>query len=335
MDSDLETASVREWPGGWLQVKVPLPYSLKWVNAYLLPGDNGWTLIDPGLRTPESEKLWEQTLADKGIHWAAIKRIVLTHHHPDHYGLAGWFQERSGGAPVWMSDEAGRAAWMMWGEGETFSARMLEAMRRHGLPQELTEAMREHLSGFRGRVSPHPTEVRTLKAGGKFEMAGTEWTLIGGEGHGPGHLSFYDPRGRRILCGDQVLPDISPNIGWLPEGDPNPLASFMDSLKFMLDLEVDLAFPGHRDPFGRFRDRLVDLLAHHERRLERLIALIGSDALSSFEICERLFGARLRSNPHNLRFALAETIAHLLLLERRGLLRQVNGGGTWRGAADT
>jgi glyoxylase-like metal-dependent hydrolase (beta-lactamase superfamily II) len=329
----LDQVEVRTWPGGWLQLKIPLPYSLKWVNAYLLPEGDGWTLIDPGLRTPEAEAAWERALADGGIRWDAIRRIVLTHHHPDHYGLAGWFQERTGGAPVWMSDKALRAARMMWSEGETFSARMLEAMIRHGLPPELTRAMREHLTGFRERVVPHPADIRTLAAGDEWDMGGVRWTLIGGEGHAPGHLSFYDPIGRTLICGDQVLPDISPNIGWLPGEDPNPLASYMDSLKAMRRLDVDLAFPGHRDPYRNFRERLDELLAHHERRLVKCLELIGPGAATSFEICERLFGSRLRSHPHNLRFAFAETIAHLILLERRGLLRESGGGGSWTAVA--
>lgn len=312
---------ISEWPDGWIQVKVPLPYSLKWVNAYLLPEKEGWTILDPGLRTKEAEERWSETLAELGIRRDEIVNIVLTHHHPDHYGLAGWFRERTG-APVWMSAAARRTAERMWGEGETFTGRMLEAFRTHGLPAGLADEMKDHLLGFRERVSPQPTEVRVLEAGGTFRMAGIEWEIIGGEGHAPGHLSFYDRQGRRLICGDQVLPDISPNIGWMPGGDSNPLASYMDSLRSMQDLDVARAYPGHRDPFERFRERLEELLAHHERRLEKIAALVGRDSPTSFEVCEKLFGSRLRGNPHNLRFALAETIAHLLLLENRGVLER-------------
>ncbi len=88
---------ITEWDGGWLQVKVPLPYSLKWVNAYLLPeGEAGWTVIDPGLRLEETEAFWEELMRSRNLAWTSITSIVVTHHHPDHYGMAGWFQERTG-----------------------------------------------------------------------------------------------------------------------------------------------------------------------------------------------------------------------------------------------
>lgn len=336
---------VVELENGWLQVKVPLPYSLKWVNAYLLPGegDGDWSLIDPGLHTEEAESVWQAVLRGRGLAWDRIARIVLTHHHPDHYGLAGWFQERTG-APVWMSRTAHETARRLWGQdgegsaGEESLGRdgndggvtdaLLASFLAHGLPGPLAEGMREHLLGFVARVSPQPASVSYLRPGSTFRMAGARWELIGGEGHAPGHLSFYDPAGGRILCGDQVLPDISPNIGWLPGGDPDPLGSFLDSLRAMRGLEVTCAYPGHRQPFRGFRERVDELADHHERRLERIAGLIRERPASSFDVCERLFGERLRGNLHNLRFALSETIAHLVLLERRGVLR-LEDGSLW------
>lgn len=317
---------VHERDGGWLQVKVPLPFSLKLINAYLIPEEDGWTLIDPGLHTPEAESAWIEVMNGRNIGWERITRIVLTHHHPDHYGLAGWFAERTG-APVWMSDTARQAAVRMWGEEETFSDRLVMAFREHGLPTDLAEAMREHLLSFRNRVSPQPGEVMPLQAGTTLRMAGKEWELIGGEGHAPGHVSLYDRAGRRIVCGDQVLPDITPNIGWMPDGDPDPLGSFLESLTGMAGLNVEIAFPGHRDPFARFSERLNELIEHHERRLDKIAGLIGQTTVSAFEACESLFGTRLRGNAHNLRFALAETIAHLALLEKRGVIGRVPDGG--------
>lgn len=324
MNDDL----VVERENGWLQVKVPLPYSLKWVNAYLLPGDgdDDWSLIDPGLHTEEAANVWHAVMQGRGLSWDRIARIVLTHHHPDHYGLAGWFQERTG-APVWMSRTAHESARRMWGEDSVTDA-LLASFLAHGLPASLADAMKEHLLGFVARVSPQPASVSYLRPDSTFRMAGVQWELIGGEGHAPGHLSFYDPDGGRLLCGDQVLPDISPNIGWLPGGDPDPLGSFLDSLRAMRRLEVTCAYPGHRQPFRRFRERVDELAEHHERRLDRIAELIQERPSASFDVCERLFGERLRGNVHNLRFALSETIAHLFLLERRGALR-LTDGMTW------
>ncbi|PRX71222.1 glyoxylase-like metal-dependent hydrolase (beta-lactamase superfamily II) [Cohnella sp. SGD-V74] len=318
-----------ELDGGWLQVKVPLPYSLKWVNAYLLPeGDSGWTVIDPGLRLEETEVFWEEVMRSRNLAWGDIARIVVTHHHPDHYGMAGWFQERAG-APVWMSPVAHSNANRLWGDGETFSEQLTAAFLRHGLAGELEDAMRAHLTGFRAKVSPHPSEVRLLSPGETFSMGGVEWDVHGGEGHAPGHLLFHDRTSGRLIGGDQVLTDISPNIGWMPGGDPDPLLSFLDSLRRLRALEVSEVFPGHRSPFARFRERIDELLDHHGRRMNKMAELIGERELTAFEVCELLFGARLRDNAHNLRFALAETIAHLVRMEAEGtVVRAARAGAS-------
>ena len=328
-----------EWKkldNGWIQVKVPLPFSLKWVNSYLLPDEDGegWTAVDPGLRTDASVAFWEAALAQCGISWTAIRRIALTHHHPDHYGLAGWFQERAGGAPVHMTRIARDAAIRLWGEGETFSDELTRALLSHGLPTELEEGMREHLVSFRRKVAPHPADVRFIPFGETFRMGGVDWLVLRGEGHAPGHAGFFDAASGRLLCGDQVLPDITPNIGWMPGGDPDPLGSFLDSVAGMRSLGVSIAYPGHRDPFRDFGRRLDEILDHHERRLAKMAEYFEeAESMSAFETCESLFGSRLRSNAHNLRFALAETIAHLILLEKRGIVRRAEEAGRIRYSA--
>ncbi|QMV43766.1 MBL fold metallo-hydrolase [Cohnella cholangitidis] len=311
--------AVTRMEDGWLQIKVPLPYSLKWVNAYLLPEQDGWTLIDPGLRNEDIEQFWAEVLSELSIAWNEIKSIVITHHHPDHYGLAGWFQQRTG-APVRMSQVALDNANRLWGENETFSGELTDAFLRHGLAEELTDDMRAHMSGFKFKVSPHPVAPIILNPGETTTMGGAEWEVHGGEGHAPGHLIFYDPVGRKLLCGDQVLPDISPNIGWMPGGDPDPLHSFLNSLQELRRLDVRMVYPGHRDPYAKYRQRIDELLEHHERRLLKMAELIGDEEKTAFEVCELLFGTRLRSNTHNLRFALAETIAHLVRMEKRGMV---------------
>ncbi|TFE30655.1 MBL fold metallo-hydrolase [Cohnella luojiensis] len=326
---------ITQWESGWLQVKVPLPFSLKWVNAYLLPEDSektGWTLIDPGLRTEDTEVFWTEVLSELSIGWQDIISIVITHHHPDHYGMAGWFQKRTG-AQVWMSQAALDSARRLWGENETFSEELTEAFLRHGLAEELREDMLVHMRGFRNKVSPQPVNPSILQPGERFRMGNMHWEILGGEGHAPGHLIFHDQAGGKLLCGDQVLPDISPNIGWMPDGDPDPLGSFLTGLGEMRHLEVAMVFPGHRDPFLQYRLRIEELLEHHERRLQKMAELIGNEDRTAFEVCELLFGTRLRSNAHNLRFALAETIAHLIQLEKRGIVVRIESGHAGDGNA--
>jgi glyoxylase-like metal-dependent hydrolase (beta-lactamase superfamily II) len=189
-----------------------------------------------------------------------------------------------------------------------------------GMPFSLADDMRNHLRGFRERVDPQPDsrDIVIVQPGERIRFGGVDWEAIAGEGHAPGHLSFYDRIGRRMLCGDQVLPDISPNIGWMPGDDPDPLGSFLDSLRELHDLGVDVAYPGHRDPFDQWKERVVELIDHHERRLAKMEELAGETPFTAFDMCEKLFGARIGGNPHQLRFALAETIAHLIVLVSRG-----------------
>lgn len=314
---------------GIIQFRLPLPFALKWVNVYLLQDEEGWTIVDPGLRTDEAEAAWERLAAELGIAWRDIGRIVLTHYHPDHYGLAGLLQERSG-AEVYLSETAHRNAQRLWGEGETFSGELADALREHGLPDTLSDGVRAHLDSVKRQVLPHPARLRLLRPGDKLAFGGADWELIGGEGHAPGHLALYDRARRLMLCGDQVLPDITPNIGWMPGGDPDPLGSYMASLRAMAAYEVDLAYPGHREPLVAYGKRVEALITHHERRLLSMAALgaelAAADAdgrFSAYEMCVALFGERIVGNPHNLRFAMAETIAHLERLAEEGALERL------------
>ncbi|MFF2887193.1 MBL fold metallo-hydrolase [Paenibacillus sp. NPDC057967] len=304
---------------GWLQVKVPLPFSLKWVNSYIIPEREGVTVIDPGLGTPEAKKLWESTLAETGLGWNDITRIILTHQHPDHYGLAGYMQERAG-APVYMSERSHAYAQRLWGEGSRFPGALRELYIRHGMPGEIMDRIEHNLDGFIELVSPQP-QVQYISAGQRLQLGEWEWELIDAPGHAYGALCFYQPGIRWMICGDQVLPHITPNVSVVPGEELDPLEAFLDSLKGLKSYDVAFALPGHRDPFTDFGGRIEELIGHHARRLDRMAELLKEEPCTAFALCETLFGARLRDNPHNLRFAMSETLAHLYYLEREGRIR--------------
>lgn len=311
-----KTVETTIWNDGWIQVKIPLPFSLKWVNSYLLPEQNGgYTLIDPGLRTEEAISAWEEVLSRHGIRVEQIIRIVLTHQHPDHYGLAGYFQELTG-APVYMSSRSHHYALRMWGEGSHLDDEFASLFAVHGMPAELTLAIKNNFAGFVNNVTPQPL-VNYIEAGDRLILGGLEWQLIDAPGHATGQLCFYEPINGWMLCGDQVLPRITPNVSIVPGEEEDPLHSFLMSLEDLRQYEVRMAFPGHRDPFAEFSRRIDELQQHHARRLDQMCDLLVKP-LSAFEICEMTFGKRLRENPHNLRFGMAEILAHLYYLERRG-----------------
>ncbi|MFC0333244.1 MBL fold metallo-hydrolase [Paenibacillus sepulcri] len=321
----MNQAATAVWPEGIIQVKVPLPFSLKWVNSYLVPGQQGYTLIDPGLHTPDAVLAWNAALKAHEIAYEQIHTIMLTHQHPDHYGLAGWFQQRTA-APVLMSEQSHAYAVRLWGNDDSFSLELTDLYARHGMPAEVLNAIAPHLAAFRERVSPQP-EITYISAGDMLQMGNRSWLAIDAPGHARGQLCLYDSAERRMFCGDQVLPDITPNVSVVPREDGDPLQQFLDSLVHLRSYEVELAFPGHRDPFTRFDDRAAELLLHHERRLAQIASLLEAEPCSGYDLCQRLFGARISGNTHNLRFAMSETLAHLFHLENRGQIHSRTRNG--------
>ncbi len=301
------------WPGDILQVKVPLPFSLKWVNSYLLKDERGCTLIDPGLNTPEARGTWADVMAGYQIRYEHIHTIILTHQHPDHYGLAGWFQGKSG-APVLISKESYAYTQRLWGENRTFAADLTALYSLHGTPAELLGQIETHLESFVEKVSPQP-EVTFIEAEQTIRIGGLNYEAIAAPGHARGQLCFYSREKRWIFCGDQVLPDITPNISIVPGEECDPLQQFLDNLTQLRGYEVDLAFPGHRDPFSAFGVRITEIIDHHLRRLDTMHNLLAEKSYTGFAMCEKLFGARIAGNSHQFRFAMSETLAHLYYLE--------------------
>lgn len=305
------------------QVRVPVPYPLQYVNAYLLAGDHGWTVLDPGIHTPEALALWEGVWARLGSGYKDVERIVLTHHHPDHYGLAGYFQERSG-APVFLSEWGRHQAEQLWGEGCQEVSALWRLFLDHGMDREIADSMLPHMEGFVSLVSPRP-QITVIEDGETLRLGGEEYEAVETGGHAAGHMSFYRKAAGELFCGDAVLPRISPNIGYMPGVEEDPLESFLDGLRHLGSYRVERAYPGHRDSFTGFAKRCAELAVHHEKRLELMRRQVCQGACTAYECCIGLFGTRL--TVHQLRFAMSETLAHLFHLERKGAVRRGEQAG--------
>ncbi|MNP27637.1 Metallo-beta-lactamase superfamily protein [compost metagenome] len=179
-----------------------------------------------------------------------------------------------------------------------------------------------HLESFIAQVTPEP-KVSYLTEESRVKMGGGVWTPIESGGHAPGHLSFYHAEQKIMICGDAVLPQISPNVSLLPGSDPQPLHTFMLSLEKLGKYDVEIAFPGHRKPFTYFRERTELLIKHHEERLERIAEMLAKKPRTGYEVCELLFGNEL--GIHQMRFAMSEALAHLLELIRIGRVQLLKG----------
>lgn len=317
-----QTLVTRHGEGFW-QVRVPVPFPLRWVNAYVLRGEDGWTVVDPGLHNAASLEAWETAMAEIGFAFRDIGQIVLTHHHPDHLGLAGLFQERSG-APVRLSPEGEAQMRSLWGEGQPMTGTLLDLFAFHGMDEPMLGHMRDHLDSFVPLVSPLP-DVTPLSPGESVLMGGRQWQAFPGSGHALGQLLFLDGISGNLLCGDQVLPVITPNVSVMPGFGDDPLRSFLSSLEDLANLPVGQAFPGHRDPFTHFARRCREIVDHHRDRLARLLDMVDGPA-TALDLCMRFFGDNLTI--HQLRFALGETLAHLAYLESEGALRVQESAGT-------
>ncbi|NMO95265.1 MBL fold metallo-hydrolase [Paenibacillus lemnae] len=293
---------------GLIQIKIPLDNPLRWVNSYLLRDGDEVTLIDPGPRTPAAEQEWLAAFRVLGLQPADISLILLTHHHPDHYGLSGWLQQQSG-APVRMSERAELEAQLMWGSGSSMDEDLPSFFESHGMPAVWLEQLPGHLNIFIPQVTPAP-KVTHQHDGEQLDMGGRSWQVIQTAGHAPGHLSLYHEGSGDLICGDAVLPQISPNVSLLPGSDAAPLRLYLEGLRRLQTLQVRAAYPGHRHPFTHFRERIQALLEHHEERLNTTAGLLASAGpMTAFEVCTALFGGKL--GIHQLRFAMCEALAHL------------------------
>lgn len=303
-----------------IQVKSPLPFPLKWVNSYLIKGHEGYTLLDPGLHTKQSEEHWEQVLNDLHISYGDISEIVLTHHHPDHFGMTGYFQERTS-VPVYLSAAGKLQTERMWGVTQPLVGEIVQLFRKQGMEEGLLDEMSVHFEDTIAQVNPQP-KLTTMEAGTIVRLGGEEYETIHAPGHAEGHLCFYQRDSKRMICGDQVLPQISPNVSLIPGMDENPLGSFLRSLQELGAYEVERAFPGHREPFAKFSERAAELIVHHEQRLAVIREHLKTP-MTGYQLCRALFGERLTI--HQLRFAMAEALAHLIYLREVGVLEEIEG----------
>lgn len=300
--------------GIW-QVQLPAPFPLQTVHAYVFRGREGIDILDTGLHNDETVAMWEGVQKMLHFAWTDVRSIVLTHHHPDHAGLAGWMQTMSE-APVWATAETQRQMIRLWGDEAAVScAQWMHALLRHGWPQGQAEAMHTHLHAFSAQVNPLPHRWHLLCAGGDHPLGDDTYVVCDTPGHAWGHVSFlHEPTGR-MFCGDHVLQGITPNVSWTPFADADPLQAYMDSLARAKQWHVTCAYAGHRAPIEAYADRIEAITVHHQQRLDLIEAMM--DAPTDAYTCgTQLFKRGL--TVHQWRFALSEVIAHFVHLEATG-----------------
>lgn len=313
-------------PGFW-SIPVPIPNNpLRYVLVYAIETDNGVIVVDTGWSTTEAWNTLRDGLAAAGFEIADVKGALITHIHPDHYGLAGKLREVSG---CWVAVHPADAAQLPARYGmdiEQLLTAMRELLRSHGAPADTVEELSEASMGIREFVSLVEPDVM-LEDGKRLDLKGRDIRVIHTPGHSAGHCCFYEEREKFLLSGDHVLPRITPNISVHAQNFGNPLADYLDALIKVKALEIDEVLPAHQWRFKPLGARVDDLIAHHERRLretEELLAQHSGETV--FELAKALpWSSRWESlGGFQRRAAMGETLAHLTLLQSRGRVRATN-----------
>ena len=314
-----------------IQVEIPLPFPLKIVNCYLVSGPDGWALIDTGINWPPALQAWHAALQRCSLVPADICEIYVTHYHPDHVGLAGWWQQQSG-APVFMTPVEARTARDVWSDGPRTGDELASLFQANGMPEALATAVAQRAAATQQMTEPLPemTMLEQLAIEPPAEsnvpdaplvIAGRPFQPLVLPGHADEHLCLYEPATRTLLAADHVLPRISPNISLLPHTRRDPLGRYLRSLALLAALDVSITLPGHGPAFNDLRGRLVELHNHHIERLREIAAAMGSGA-TAYEVALWIFPMTDLS-PHQAQFAMGETLAHLEYIVAQGQAERV------------
>ncbi len=297
----------------WL--RMPLPFALDHINLWVLDDDEGCTLVDCGLATDETRHAWEAVFQDPAFK-GPVRRVISTHFHPDHVGLAGWLCARWN-VPLCMTHSE-------WLTGRMISLDTSPAIvssqaafyRAAGCAEDFLAAVESRGNAYASRIDPIPAEFHRLRDNDTLCIGGRSWRIMVGRGHAPEHATLYCAELGLLISGDQILPRISPNVGvWANEPEAEPLSDFLDSLELFKTLPADtLVLPSHDRPFHGLHPRLDDLAAHHDARLSDLLGALYRP-MTAMEAAPALFRRKL--DHHQTGFAVGEVLAHLHLLRAR------------------
>jgi glyoxylase-like metal-dependent hydrolase (beta-lactamase superfamily II) len=309
-----------ELEGGIRRVTLPLPTRPGHVHAYLLPGEDGWTLVDTGVGLPDAKETWAAELQQAG---GRVATIVVTHFHPDHVGAAADLHELTG-APVVQGSLDYAQCELVWGN-PAWSERLVDWFELHGAPEDVTAELVGQSSVYRPFIR-YQRDPALVEAG--EHVAG--WELVAAPGHADGQLCLLADG--VLIAADHLLGRITPTVGLWPASRPDPLGDYLAALDRTIELSPRVALPGHGDPIDDPAGRARELKEHHRLRLEEASRALSDEPQSGYELSFALFGADL--NPAGRRFAVAETLSHLERLVQEGsALRQGAAGAVTYTAA--
>jgi glyoxylase-like metal-dependent hydrolase (beta-lactamase superfamily II) len=308
-------------------VRMPLPFSLKWINLWLLEDGDGWTVVDTGIPNSETKAHW-RTIFDTVLGGKPVKRVIVTHMHPDHIGLAGWMT-RKWQCDLWISRlEYVSCRMLVADTGREAPEAGVKFYRAAGWEQEDLDRYVDRFGGFGKAVSQLPDAFQRLSDGAEISIGGRAWRIVTGCGHSPEHACLWQPDINVFISGDQILPRISSNVSVFPtEPEADPLSDWINScrkLKATIPEDV-LVLPAHNEPFYGAHKRLDALVDGHERALGRLLTKL-EEPRKVLDTFTTLFARTIEKD--SLGMATGEALAHLNCLKKRGLVTSVQADGT-------
>lgn len=327
-----EEAQATEIAPGILWLRLPLPMKLDHVNVYAIDDADGWTIVDTGFKSRRMIETWEAILAGP-LKGKPVARVLVTHHHPDHIGMAGWLQER--GAELISSRTSWLFARMLTLDvQEKWPAETVAFYQSCGMAPEILDArLAERPFNYADIVHPMPLGFRQLAEGDTITLGGRTWDVRLGNGHAPDHITLWSRDDSLIIAGDQILPGISPNIGvYVTEPEADPLGGWLQSCDRFAKLarEDHFALPGHKLPFTGLPSRMRQLAENHHHALDRLRDHLKTTSTAA-ECFMPVFKRQMGPSEYGL--ALVEAVAHLNHLHGLGDVtreRREDGAWLWR-----
>ena len=326
-----EGAEMIEVASGIHWIRLPLPMKLDHVNIYALEDGDGWTVIDSGMNSRKGRALWEALMAGP-LKGRPIKRVLLTHHHPDHVGMAGWLQSDHG-AELWTTRTAWLFARMLTLDvQEEWPEETLAFYRSAGMDKTIYDKRRaERPFNFADMVAPMPLGFKRLDEGDTLQIGARSFTVRLGQGHAPDHITLWSDD--VVIAGDQVIASISSNLGvYATEPEADPVGAWFETCERLRPFAEPqhLVLPGHKLPFTGLKTRLTQLIDNHHSALNRLTAHLAEPRTAA-ECFQPLFKRKIGEGEYGL--ALVEAIGHLNHLHSLGATtreRREDGAFLWR-----
>lgn len=290
----------------WL--RMPLPFSLDHINLWLLEDEGAWTLIDTGFNTKQTCLYWNDYFSDL-LESKPVKRIIVTHFHPDHVSLAGWLVNKWS-ASIYMTHSEWMQVQLSLVDSSIFDIRhRLDFYIANGMNEMNANSFRSALPDLSSIITPLPDSFTRILDSDKIFINGDEWRVITGGGHSPEHAALWCSNRNILISGDQILPRISTNVSlqsYEPNGDP--LGLYLNSLSKFSEVQEDaLILPSHDLPFFGVHKRIQALNEHHTERLQATYEACSSPT-TGMEMIPAIFNRKL--NEQQKTFALGEALAH-------------------------